>query len=175
MSLVAGLVVILQEDHGILALDQVQVLAEQVVPLPGGLAQAVDGVAVGRCSLRLRIDMDGDEQVRAQVVGDVRPAAQGDELVVGAREDGLDVGKGLPYLPGKALGDVQGDALLLGFLVRADAARIVAAVAGVDDDGGKFQPVLSGRRLRHNACCKEGGQNGQDGTYGAFHGRVVLN
>ena len=119
--------------------------------------------------------MDGDEQVRAQVVGDVRPAAQGDELVTGAREDGFHTGKGLPYLPGKALGDVQRDGLFLGFLVRTDAARVMTAVAGVDDDGGKFQAVLPGRPLRHNACCKEGGQNGQDGTYAAFHGRVVLN
>ena len=91
------------------------------------------------------------------------------------RQDGLHSGQGLPDFPGQALGDVQGDILFLGFFVRADAPRIVAAVAGVDDDGGKFQAVLSGHLLRHNACCKEGGQNGQDGTYGALHGRVVLN
>ena len=119
--------------------------------------------------------MDGNEKVRAQVVGDVRAAAQGDEGVVGPREDGFHARQGLPDLPGKALGDVQGHVLLPGFLVRADAARVVAAVAGVDDDGGKFQPVLRGRLLRHNACCKQDGQNGQDGAYGALHGRVVLN
>ena len=119
--------------------------------------------------------MDRNEQVRTQVVGDVRTAAQGDEPVVGTRKDGFYVRQGLPDFPGKALGNVQGHVLLPGFLVRADTARVVAAVAGVDDDGGKFQPVLRGRLLRHNACCKQDGHNGQDGAYGALHGRVVLN
>ena len=174
-ALVTGLVIVFKQDYGVLPLDQVQVLAEQVVPLPAGLPQAVDGVAVGGGSLGLCVDVDGDEQVRTDVVGDVGPSAQGDEPVVGTREDGFHAGKRRLDLPGQSPGDVQGDALLLRLSVRADAAGVVAAVARVDDDGGKFRPVLSGRAVRHDDCGQEDGPKEQNGAYRALHGHLVLN
>ena len=156
-TLVARLVVILEQDHGVLPLAQFQVLAEQVVPLAAGLSQAVDGIAAGRRALRLRVHVYGDEKVRADVVGDVRPAAQGHERVVGAREDDLDAGKGLVDLLREALGDVQGDVLLVGLLVQTDTSGVMAAMAGVDDDGGKLQPILRKSAVRHDACGKDHG------------------
>ena len=57
--------------------------------------------------------------------------------------------------------------------VALDIAQRLSRKIGESLPGVKT--VLSSRLLRHNACCKQDGHNGQDGAYGALHGRVVLN
>ena len=71
--------------------------------------------------------MDGDEQVAAGLVGELRAVLEPDVVIVLAGEDDLQAA--LLELLGELLGDGQGDVLLARALL-ADGARVVAAVAG---------------------------------------------
>ena len=87
--------------------------------------------------------MDGDEDIALVGVGDGRPFLQGHVLVAGAGEDDLQflvlVQDGV-----QPLADVQGDVFFLQAQGAVDRARVLAAVAGIDDDAVHAQPELAG-------------------------------
>ncbi|MNP17303.1 hypothetical protein D3C76_1097320 [compost metagenome] len=88
--------------------------------------------------------MDRDEQVGALLAGDLGALAQRDEVVAGTRQFGAEA-LHLVDLPLQFAGDRQGDVLLVQ-PARAERARVLAAVAGVDGD---HHVALAARRSRH--------------------------
>ena len=110
--------------------------------------------------------MDGDEQVRLRLVGDVRTVVQGDVAVVGTREDHLDVRIFRPDLVREGFGDVKGQRLLVRFLVLAHRAGILPAVAGVDHDRGQTESVPG--------CGRQAKKHGKEQADCAFQKIVVF-
>ena len=159
---VGGRVVIFQEDDGVLPPDDLHVVGVQVAVLVGGLAEHVDGEAVG-AGLADRVDVHRDEKVGLGLVGDVGTVVERDVTVVGPREDHLDVRVAGADFVGQGPGDVEDEGLLVGFLVPADCAGVLAAVPGVDHDRRETQFVPGGKRHAH-----ECGEEDADCTFQKF-------
>ena len=83
-ALICGLVVLLKLDYGVFPLYKVQVLGIEVITLPLGLAQAVDGVAVGGGGAVYGVHMHGNKEVCARLVCKHCAVFQLNKAVVGA-------------------------------------------------------------------------------------------
>jgi hypothetical protein len=93
--------------------------------------------------------MDADEHRIAALVGERDAIIEFDEVVVIAQQDGFESAE----FGFDAFGHVEGEILFLLAGMGADGARVLAAVAGIDDDGfeifwtGAVAPVIAaGRR-----------------------------
>jgi hypothetical protein len=99
----------------------------------------------------------GDEEVGLLLVGDVGTPAHRHVFVVGAGHDHFHIGIGGTDLLCKGQGDAQGVRLLVNFLVAADGAGVLPAVAGVDDNRGEAEMFI-----RPGGCRKKHGQDNAD-------------
>ena len=94
------------------------------------------------------VEMDADEHCIAALVGEGDAIIEFDEVVVVAQQYGFESAEfGLD-----AFGHVEGEIFFLLAGMRADGARVLAAVAGIDDDGfeifgtGAVAPVVAAGR-----------------------------
>ena len=145
---VGGRIIVLHQDHGVLPADDLHIVGIQVAVLLAGLAEDVDGEAVGRGPAD-GIDVDGYEEVGFRLVGDLRPALEGHVAVVGAGQNHIDVGIGGTNLVGQRAGDIKDERLLVVLLVAAHGAGILAAVTGIDHDRGEPEFVSGGKYRTH--------------------------
>ena len=126
-ALVGGGIVVFQQDHGILALADLHVGGALVGTHHEGLRAGGGGAFGG-------IHVDRNKEVGLVAVGDVAALGQLHEAVGLPGIDDLHVGILLLDAGAEFEGDVEVDLLFAQLAALGDRARIVPAVAGVDDD-----------------------------------------
>ena len=133
-ALIGGGVVILEQDHLILALAHLHIICIGILALVRG-AQQVHGVAVYRSGAVGSVYVDRDEDIRVIFCGELGPVYQRYISVVAAGQQHFHIRAGLLYILFQAFRDVQDESFFLALAVLADGSRILAAVPGVDHYG----------------------------------------
>ena len=149
-ALVGGGIVIFQQDHGILALTDLHIGGALVGTHHEGLRAGGGGAFGG-------IHVDRYEEVGLVAVGDVAALGQLHEAVGLPGIDDLHVGILLLDTGSELEGDVEIDLLFAQLAALGNRARIVPAVAGVDDDRTQADAAFGARDC---GGCEGGQQHG---------------
>ena len=96
--------------------------------------------------------MNGNEQIRIVLVGDICPSRKRDERVRRTGHDHLHIRKPGLDLVGKTFCDIQSNFALVSFLVLADATGVSASMAGINADCPEPQTPVLGRTKGNISC-----------------------
>ena len=133
VALIDGLIVLLHEDHGVLALRHLQVLnISHAVTVTPALAEGVCLIAMGEAFARQGVDMNRHEEVCLVVVGKVRTFLQSEILIRLSRIVNDHVRAVALHNPAEGQRITQRQRLLL--RLRSHTSRVMTAVSGIEDE-----------------------------------------
>ena len=150
-SLILGIVIVLKQDHRVLAFADIHIICKQIPVLVAGLPEDMNGVTVGS-GVYGRINVYRDEDIRPCLVGGDSPFIKSDELVVGPGHHDVYIRICIPDECRQARGDVQGKVFLVSFFVFAHRACIFSAVSGIYYYGAELQIVRRGTEYVQHRC-----------------------
>src|SRR5690606_3169582 len=135
-AFISFLVVLVEEDHGILAFGNFKVRLRSVKPHHPRLGAVRGIVADG-------VDMYGNTQIGVCLVRDIRPLIQRNLRIICSRVDYLDIRNVLLDIFAHLECNGKRDILLL--ILASMGSRIVATMTGIDDNLAEFEfPVDNG-------------------------------